>query len=214
MGNYACLGGRHRPSSANDRNNVRPHRALHGNTHTQDQDAKQELKTIVMRGTENVSEYYSRNFPLWQKAKTPQDERIYKFMTTVKLAVANALVGRRFADVYALLDEAKIIEKQKDIGRSHPRQEKFSSKNAISYTSSTKTAEKEPATPSRRSITSTTVSKAIPAAIGADPNAALKPTARKPSGWIGAWHNRETSPKKLEGRDRETLMDQGSLLVL
>ena len=44
-------------------------------------DAKKELKEISMNKDETVTEYYHRMFKLWQRAKTPADERIETFRT-------------------------------------------------------------------------------------------------------------------------------------
>ena len=76
----------------------------------QQKDAKKELLTIKMTNTENVSEYYHRIFKLWQKAKTPMDERVEMFQTTLKPGISYSLVDREYTDFKTLLDDARRIE--------------------------------------------------------------------------------------------------------
>lgn len=70
-------------------------------------DAKRELLTITMQHSETVSQYYRRIFKLWQHAETPADERIEKFIRTLRPIFSNPLLGRKYTDIKLLLDEAR-----------------------------------------------------------------------------------------------------------
>lgn len=89
--------------------------------HLQKRDAKKQLATIMRKSDENVSEYYHRIFLLWQKARIPHDERIDKFLVTLKPFISTPLINRRFTDVRKLFDEARLIEdRRKEFSFYHP----------------------------------------------------------------------------------------------
>ena len=93
--------------------------------HLQSRDAKKELLTVIMKWGESVSEYYHRIFKLWQKAKTPVEQRIEKFLVTLKPSISRSLMGSVFIDFCPLLDEARRIEdRRKDVAHHFPRPDK------------------------------------------------------------------------------------------
>jgi Retrotransposon gag protein len=49
--------------------------------HLLERQAKRDLRTIVQNPSESISQYYHRIRPLWQRAKTPESDRIDQFMT-------------------------------------------------------------------------------------------------------------------------------------
>jgi len=53
------------------------------NIHLEENDAKKELLSTKQRQGETVTQYYHRIRPLWQKAKTSEQERVEKFLTTM-----------------------------------------------------------------------------------------------------------------------------------
>ena len=76
-------------------------------------DAKRELLKITLQHSETVSQYYRRIFKLWQHTETPADERIEKFIRTMRPILSNPLLGRKYTDIKVLLDEARSIEEIK-----------------------------------------------------------------------------------------------------
>ena len=171
--------------------------------HLQSRDAKKELIAITMKGGESVSEYYHRIFKLWQKAKTPVDERIEKFLVTLKPSISSSLMGSVFTEFRPLLDEARRIEdRRKDVAQHFPRPEKqLPSKNAgkgSNFSGGQSTGGKSLYSPSHQlKKTEDRPSSTKPA-----------PTIVKPTGWTGAWYDPDPNPKKLENDDRETLSAQ------
>ena len=167
--------------------------------HLQSRDAKKELIAITMKGGESVSEYYHRIFKLWQKAKTPVDERIEKFLVTLKSSISSSLMGSVFTEFRLLLDEARRIEdRRKDVAQHFPRPEKqLPSKNAgkgSNFLGGQSTKGKSSYSPSHQIKKTKDRPSTKPA-----------PTIVKPTGWTGAWYDPDPNPKKLMNDDRETL---------
>ena len=170
--------------------------------HLQSRDAKKELITITMKSGESVSEYYHRIFKLWQKAKTPIDERIEKFLVTLKPSISNSLMGSVFTDFRPLLDEARRIEdRRKDVAHYFPPPEKSGpSKNS---------GREGKSSSGQTSISDSRQSSAKEKKSGDHPNSKFSATIVKPAGWIGVWYDPDPNPKKLEKEERETLSRQG-----
>ena len=146
--------------------------------HLQSRDAKKELITITMKSNESVSEYYHRIFKLWQKAKTPIDERVEKFLVTLKPNISNSLMGSVFTEFRPLLDEARRIEDQrKDVVHYFSRPEK---------TGPSKNSGREGKSSSgQTSISDSRQSSAKEKKSGDNPNSKFSATIVKPASWIG-----------------------------
>ena len=147
-------------------------------------DAKKELRDISMGKEETVTEYYHRIFKLWQRAKTPADDRIETFKDTLKPSIAMSLLGREFGSLEILLHEARKIEQgRKEMNQKFAKQD--SPKPAKSVSSSGRSSNK---TMTTTSSTSTTVKPKTAPMVSTSPNPNKKfgPVATKPEGWIGA----------------------------
>lgn len=174
--------------------------------HLQQRDAKKELLTITMRSDEQVSKYYHRIFLLWQKAKTPNDERIDKFLVTLKPYISTPLMNRRFSSIRKLLDKARLIEdRQKEVSTYHPWPDR--------QTTLSKNTNRDRGNSSRHATTSMPSAAASkttrPTTTQSNIAAVTAPTATKLTGWAGTWYDPESNPKMLEGDDRQTLTQQG-----
>lgn len=72
------------------------------NIHLQESDAKKELLSVKQRQGESITQYYHRIRPLWQKAKTGEEERIEKFPTTMHPRLSGSLLSRDYDRVREL----------------------------------------------------------------------------------------------------------------
>ena len=150
--------------------------------HLQSRDAKKELLTVTMNGGESVSEYYRRIFKLWQKAKTPIDERIEKFLVTLKPSISNSLMCSVFTDFRPLLDEARRIEdRRKDVAHHFPPPDKpAATKNSgqrSNFSGGQSSNQSSGGKSASSSINQTSSKKSDDR-----PNAKLMPTIVKPAG--------------------------------
>ena len=176
--------------------------------HLQSRDAKKELLTVTMKGGESVSEYYHRIFKLWQKAKTPVDERIEKFLVTLKPSISSSLMGSVFTDFRPLLDEARRIEdRRKDVAHHFPRPDKPAATKNSGQRSNFSGGQSSNQSSGGKSVSAST--NQINSRKSDDrPNAKLTPTIVKPAGWVGTWYDPDPNPKKLKDDDRESLSRQ------
>ena len=78
--------------------------------HLQATKAKQELIIIAIKNIESVSKYYYCIFKLWTRAKTLINKRIIKFTRSLKLSISMLLLGRKFTNIRAILDETRDIK--------------------------------------------------------------------------------------------------------
>lgn len=145
-----------------------------------------------MENNESASEFYHRVFKLWQKAKTPTDERIEQFLATLKPGTAHTLMNGKYTEIRPLtrLENLKTDKKKTPAATlvrtacRHPRIQVAQA-------------------PPRGQASSSTSSKPN------ESNSKLGPVATKLVGWIGTWHKLELNLKKLEDKDRDTLTRQG-----
>ena len=155
--------------------------------------AKEIFRYIIsQRHREKISEYYHRIRSLWQKAKTP-DDRVDQFLTTMSPSLSTSLLSKSYTRVRDLLDEARVIEDRKrDISYTHPRQQRGRQPPRETtplptirptFKTDMKTSEKDI---SRNHASEPSRS-----------NRSIAPTATKPEGWVGKWHDSENNPKKL-----------------
>ena len=157
--------------------------------HLQSRDAKKELLTVTMKGGESVSEYYHRIFKLWQKAKTPVDERIEKFLVTLKPSISNSLMGSVFTDFRPLLDEARRIEdRRKDVAHHFPRPDKPAATKNSSQRSNFSSGQSSTQSSGGKSASSS-INQTSSKKSDDRPNAKLMPTIVKPAGWVGTWYD-------------------------
>ena len=175
-------------------------------------DAKRELLSITMQYSETVSQYYQRIFRLWEHAGTPADERIEKFIRTLRPLISAPLLGRRYTDIKDLLDEARNIEDmKKDIVVNFPKQEKFGtsrSNRGVRGLTGGSAGSAGSAGPAAGS----TDAKGGSAGANRDrvhPNSKFGPTSTKPEGWIGTWHKPQAFPKKLTDEERIAIAREG-----
>lgn len=170
--------------------------------HSQIRDARKELVTISMNSSESVSEYYHRISKLWQKAKTPVNARIEKFLVTLKPSISSSLMGSVFTEFGPLLDSALRIEEQrKDIARIFPRPNRPASLENPARAGHCSGVQ-SPASFVRWSHFEE--KKSVN-----HPNSIFSPTIARPAGWTADWYDPEFNPKKLDQGEREKLMRQG-----
>jgi Retrotransposon gag protein len=175
--------------------------------HLQKREARRELLTIKQRQDEGVTEYYHRIRAIWQKAKTLEDERVEKFLTTILPQLSFSLLGKTYTNVRDVLDDARKVEdRKKDIQ---------SLKNRKGGTEDTPTTRRISSTarvwPSTRashttSADSTTTSCTIAVA---GRNSRFGPVAKKPEGWTGVWYNPIRTPKKMDAVEKAQMVQQG-----
>ena len=177
-------------------------------------DAKRELLIITMQYSEIVSEYYQCIFKLWQNAETPADERIEKFICTLRQLISNLLLGRKYTNIKILLDKAKSIEEiKKNIIDNFPKQKKpFTSKFNSQGSSKKFGTGSGSATPARRSATLTRRFAKGLAGTGTSSlgdctysNLRFGSASKKLEGWVGLWHKLQAFPKKLTN-DKQIIM--------
>jgi hypothetical protein len=176
--------------------------------HLQQREAKRDLQTISQRQGEKISEYYHRIRSLWQKAKTPEDDRVDQFLTTMSPSLSTSLLSKSYTRVRDLLDKARVIEDRKrDISYIHPRQQRGQPLR--------QPPRETTPLPTTRS-TSKTDTKSLEKDISGNhasepfrPNRSLAPAATKPEGWVGKWHNSENNPKRLTDELKVQLQREG-----
>lgn len=178
--------------------------------HHQAKDAKKELLTIRMENNENVSEYYHRIFKLWQKAKTPVEDRVETFLTTMKPGISTSLIGREYTDLKELLETARRIEvRRKDVAHSFPRGGDGKSEKVGNNTNRNQSRTNAGSTPSSSSNVGQKDKVTAPARYtGGHPNDKFGPVNKKPDGWVGEWFDGERYPPKLQPEDREQMIKQ------
>lgn len=175
--------------------------------------AKKELREISMNKNETVTEYYHRLFKLWQRAKTPAEDRIETFKDILKPSVAVPLLSRDFDSLETLLHEARKIEQgRKELNQKFAKQDsQKSAKPTSSIPSTSRGFNKTTITTSSTSIAvkpKTTTPSAAPA-VNKNSNSNFGPVSVKPTGWIGAWHDGTLHPPKLNDAEREKLSREG-----
>jgi hypothetical protein len=165
----------------------------------QEHDAEKALLTITQRERESITEYYHRISALWNLAKTPEKQRIRKFITSIRPGIGMTLLDREFPSIARALESARIVEeRRKDVDINYPRA--FPAKNkAPSQSAPTKGA----------SGTSDYFSNQSSARSGSHPNRRFGPVAKKPSGWSGNWYDPEDKSKRLTDELKKELSKQG-----
>ena len=176
--------------------------------HLQQREAKRDLQVITQRHGEKISEYYHRIRSLWQKAKTPEDDRVDQFLTTMSPNLSTSLLSKSYTRVRDLLDEARVIEDRKrDISYTHPRQQRGQPpRQPPGETTPLPTARptfKIDTKPSEKDISRNRASEPSRS------NRSIAPTATKPEGWIGKWHDSENNPKRLTDDLKVQLQREG-----
>ena len=74
--------------------------------------AKKELREVSMGKDETVTEYV---FKLWQRARTPPEDRVETIKNTLKPSIAVPLLGKDFDNLETLLHQARKIEQGRKI---------------------------------------------------------------------------------------------------
>jgi hypothetical protein len=77
---------------------------------TQRRDARRDLKVIEQRPNETINEYYHRISSLWQKAGTPEEDRVDQFLTTMLPTLSVSLLSTHRSRVREVLDDARAVE--------------------------------------------------------------------------------------------------------
>jgi hypothetical protein len=182
--------------------------------HLQEREARKDLIAIAQRPDEPISEYYHRIYKLWQKAKTPETERVEKFLTTMLPYLSTPLIARGYRRTRELLDDARTVEdRKKDIAFSHPRNKaRVTATWSGSVTASnsrlsggTARTNDRPLTRSGATGTSAPNSNISPRS----PNARFGPVAKKPDGWVGTWYDPVRNPRKMDAEEKTSMTRQG-----
>ena len=164
----------------------------------QEHDAEKALLTITQKERETITEYYHRISALWNLAKTPEKQRIRKFVTSIRPGISTTLLDREFPSVAKALESARIVEeRRKDVDTYYPRA--FPTKNAPSQSAPTKGS----------SGISDYYSNQSTARSGSHPNQRFGPVAKKPNGWSGSWYDPEDKPKRITDELKKQLNKQG-----
>ena len=186
------------------------------NIHLQEGDAKKELLSIKQRQGESITQYYHRIRPLWQKAKTGEEERIEKFLTTMHPRLSGSLLSRDYDSVRELLDNARKVEdRKKDIHFNYPHHmqkpdhtQKVGNETERSTAGTVKPVSQRPNyKPGIRNDTGTT--NAPRTSVSGNPNARFGPVAKKPNGWFGVWHDPVQKPGRMDQDEKVTMIRQG-----
>jgi len=165
--------------------------------HLQGRRAKKELQ-IISQNQEGIDEFYHRIRPLWQKAKTPESDRVDQFLTTMTPGLSTSLLSKSYDRVRDLLDEVRVIEdRKKDVSHRHPRQQRGPALRESGRDNPPSTMVAKPSTARERAIDPP------------PPNRKFGPVATKPEGWVGIWHNPENNPKRLSEEVKRQLQREG-----
>ena len=166
--------------------------------HLQGRRAKKELQIISQNQGEGIDAFYHRIRPLWQKAKTPESDRVDQFLTTMTPGLSTSLLSKSYDRVRDLLDEVRVIEdRKKDVSHRHPRQQRGQVLRESGRDNPPSTMVTKPSTTRERAIDPP------------PPNRKFGPVATKPEGWVGTWHNPENNPKRLSEEVKRQLQREG-----
>jgi len=164
--------------------------------HLQQRQAKKDLQTIKQEQGENISQYYHRIRILWQKAKTPEGDRVDQLLTTILPGLSAPLLSKSYVRLRDLLDDARIIEdRKKDISYNHPRQ--WRGQAPRDTTSHYDPKVKQPTSKTNAKTSERETLKNLSSFPDSFLHRNLTPTAMKPERWIGRWYNAENNPKRL-----------------
>src|SRR6202041_3031114 len=153
--------------------------------HLQQRDAKKELQTTVQKSSEGITQYYHRIRSLWQKAKTPEEDRIDQFLNSMLPALSNSLLARRYTSAREVLDNARTVEdRRKDVRHNHPHLGR--ARHLIT------TGPASTFVPPRTgdTVRASTRPEATPAT-DLRRNPMSGPVAKKPEKWHGPWYEPE-----------------------
>ncbi len=67
--------------------------------HLQQQQAKKDLQTISQQSNKAISAYYHQIHSLWQKAKTPEEDRVDQFLVTMLPGLSSSLLAKDYTSV-------------------------------------------------------------------------------------------------------------------
>ena len=171
--------------------------------HLQQRDAKKELQTTVQKPSEGITQYYHRIRSLWQKAKTPEEDRIDQFLTSMLPALSNSLLARRYTSAREVLDDARTVEdRRKDVRHNHPHLGR--ARHLIT------TGPASTFVPPRTgdTVRASTRPEATPAT-DLRRNPMSGPVAKKPEKWHGPWYEPEKYPKRLDDAEKARLIREG-----
>jgi len=135
--------------------------------HLQGRRAKKELQIISQNQGEGIDEFYHRIRPLWQKAKTPESDRVDQFLTTMTPGLSTSLLSKSYDRVRDLLDEVRVIEdRKKDVSHRHPRQQRGPALRESGRDNPPSTVVAKPSTTRERALLQTTNSARLPQSLG------------------------------------------------
>lgn len=195
--------------------------------HMQVTEAKHLLRSIKMKGEESIDEYYYRIYKLWQRAKTPEEERIRQFIITIRPNLSASLVSKTFTKMRDLLDNARTIEdRKKEITYTHFDSTQLGGRGGSRYTNTsnrgTNSSYQGRSTNNNSGqtrITNSTNLTATPSSAPSNtpkpdagtynPNWKFMPCLTKPEGWIGKWYKPEQHPRKAGLEERAELTKAG-----
>jgi hypothetical protein len=161
--------------------------------------ANHELQTVAQRQNESVTQYFHRLLILWDQADTPERDHVKKLKSTLIPSVGTALYIKDHLTVRAVLDDARKVEEGRlETFHYHPR----GPRNTTTTKPTTGTTPKPNGTAPK--TTTTTPGVTNPPGAG-NPNARFGPVATKPEGWVGAWFDPQSSPKRLTNEERTLL---------
>jgi hypothetical protein len=117
--------------------------------------------------------------------------------------MGTALYIKDHLTVRAVLDDARKVEEGRlETFHYHP----WGPRNTTTTKPTTGTTPKPNGTAPKTTTTTPRVTN--PPGAG-NPNARFSPVATKPEGWVGAWFDPQSSPKRLTNEERTLLRQQG-----
>ena len=182
--------------------------------HMQVTEAKHLLHSIKMKNDESIDEYYHRIYKLWQRAKTPEDERIRQFIITIKPNLSAPLVSKTFLRMRDLLDKARTIEdRKKEITYTHfdknQQGNKGGPRNGNPNGDNNRNNNRSNNNPPGNTNSSANTTTPKPEQSKNTPNWKFMPCKVRPDGWVGKWHKPEEYPKRANPEEKEELTRTG-----
>ncbi|THC87524.1 hypothetical protein EYZ11_013029 [Aspergillus tanneri] len=163
--------------------------------------ANRELQSVAQRRNKTVTEYFHRLLDLWDKAETPERERVKKFKTILLPGLATSLYVKEHHTVREILDDARRVEEGRmETFFHHPRNPRSERQATTSPNQNQRPA--GTANPPPRAITT-------PNATPPRANSQFGPVSKKPAGWAGVWHEPQLNPARLTPEERTQLHKQG-----
>lgn len=177
--------------------------------HLQQRQAKKDLQSITQKQNEGITQYYHRIRSLWQKARTPEEDRVDQLLTTMLPSLSSSLLAKRYTSVRDLLDDARIIEdRKKDVNHNYPRPSRPRDSHTLHTVDDIAATRRSNAGRASLKPEALQTNRSATSPYSDTPNAKFGPLAKKPEDWAGPWYNPQTNPKKLDAAEKVQLIDQ------